>query len=525
MKTIINTTHLPIPATVELDGDKIILTGANGKGKTTILNCLATVATGVGVGNADLALYSVDGKKPTVDVFCDGKRVMVGDYEIFDLRALSQLTGTQRADYLFDLLGGKVMPEDIAKVINDLTPPHLQKATLTILKVSGIDAAITAANEAKKEADTQLAGTRAMAKVAVECNVATVQADIARLENIVADKYSEERARLVLQGKALKEELGDKADRDPSELFSKINAAKSDRAEILEQARMQQDTVNTLSGQCSALRLAINALKDSSECPTCGHKVEPTTVENLTRQYAGLTEREKAATADLKAMRSDAEMLGKKIAIGEELLKKLNRLYDLREGLKAIPKGQYSSEQVVEASDKLKELKTLLAQHEQVAKASEQVAKLEEEAKVHRAIESALKQLKAKVAEASGFPARVADAVKNTLGYELGFGKIGRVMDITVTRDGITRAITTLSAGEWQVVAACFGLMKPTAWVLVEAAEIDNAHYDALLTALATQTGLVVVADWQRRKTGAAWKQITLDTAKAKEDDNGLSLI
>lgn len=513
MTTIINTQNLKLPATVTFDSAKVVLTGSNGAGKTTLLHCIAAAYTGKGMGGVDLASLSPTGK-PSCDVIVDGKRIIVGDMPLFDLRALASLSGPQRAEYLFGLLGGKVEKKDIEDLVRKLTPAYLQSETRCVLGAANVDAAVKIAGEKKREADTRLDGYRALTKSTIECDRTFVESEIKRLEEIASDKFAAKRAEIIAEGKAVKariaEKFGEEAlDKDPGELYNKLINWKSESKDLADIAAAQQDTVNTLSGQFSAQRLMVNALNNANNCPTCGKPVEASLLSSLRAKLAQIEAKHKAADSDLWAMREDLSGYRDDIARGEELLKLLGQLNDLRCGLDGLEPGKHTPQAVADAKRQIEEHKALLAQYEQIENASKLIAATEEEAKTFRAIESALKNLKASVAQQAGFPPRVAATVQEVLGYTLGFGKVGSRMDITVTRDGENpRPITTLSAGEWQVVAAAFGLMQPDATVLVEAAEIDDANFHKLTECLESQDGLVVIADWRDRVTSDKWSKV-----------------
>lgn len=507
-----------LPAQDILLYDKTILVGANGAGKTSILHCLAAAYQGRGLGDIDLKALSLDGKEPVVEVY-DGDTLVAsltrsGDRPVLDLRVLGKMTGPGRADYVCGLLGGKIEMKDIKGAVATCTPAHQVGKVAPIGNESDIDCAIATAGRLKREADDMAKTLRAVPAPENRLEDAEVQRQTLDLQGKL-DKAGNDRRRgdLIAEGQQVKLNLAGYAGLpcvdEPDKLMAKVKEWSGKWTDNTDRRTQARDQLTAARANLSVLTREAAHLRDG-KCPTCHQAVSADVLKVAAIRIDELKNTIAKHEEDIEVLDRNVDKLADAVKRGREALVLLDRIDSLRQAVADLPKATMTPEEKVETDNRLTELHGLKRERDLFIKNSARLAEVEAEAKLYRACESALKALKSEKAASTGFPSHIVKAVKDILGYDLAFGKIGRSQDITVTAGGLTRSITTLSGGEWQVVAALFGTLKPTALVLAELAEVDGVNVLKLLEILKDHKGPVVCASWAAMPEDPAWKVVRL---------------
>lgn len=481
--------------------DKGVIVGANGSGKSTILNAICVALTGRLFG----------GGKPT-EINKDA-RARLENIEtkppVYDLKSLAALTGPARAEYLFSILGGKATVAQMEAALYPIFPPHLRDNVTTIIGKGDIDESLKAVNAQKKELDNIIAGLRALANREETISKSVATRELELLRKRLAGVDDSKRRELSKELAGLIEKLGDKAEKKTSEIESKLQVVNGNITDLSDRLKVEKDSLNRLDAEARSLNQSVKVLRelDAPTCPTCGQSVTSELIELIASKAQAATAKHAEYRSVVMSIETELTKWQNHKKTGDELLKNLREVARLRSELKALPESRYTPEEIKDLREREAEFVATLAAIENSEKASATLAKCEDEASRMRKAEAALKKLKADIAQGAGFPESVQNIISTTLGWTLEFGNAGRTMDILIRDEQGTRGLSTASAGEWQIIAAAFGAMKHDAAILVEAAEIDSENYGKLQKALSAHKGLVYIADCHGRNP-ENWKVI-----------------
>lgn len=480
---------------------KCVLAGRNGSGKSGVLSAICLALTG------KLAGGGKPGAKQSAEIGIEGN--------VFDLRALGTMTGPERAAVLFKLLNANVTPEEIAATIAEIFPPHARNEARA-LQVPDIDKAIRAASDGKTDAE---AAIRRLNAVSTPPDISEVVAlkELAEINELLEGRASKERERINSDIHAQEIAAGAYKDIPAAEIEKKLEGLKASRTDIADELAATKDDLERLGGDCRALQHAINLLTESEKCPTCGQAVPEGTIDRLCAQRDEKTAKHKKADELAVSLSKDLEKVKSNLSRGSEILAAVQSIAALKAKLDKLPAGKLTAERTAELEARKVELDAVVEGHKKAAAASKELESVTAEASRYRRAEAALKALKGAAAARAGFPAAVCELVEGVTGYNLGFAKDGRSMDVVVSDGTCQRSISTLSAGEFQVVCAAFGVMEPDAVVLVEAAEMDDEALTKAQAMLADHPGPVFIADCHWRNTDPdKWETIALGSEKGE---------
>ncbi len=493
----------------------LLLVGKNGAGKSTALSAIKAAFTGTAIGGGSFEVYGVGGK-PYVEVLQDD--CVIGSYPnmltvspaVVDVKAILALSGPAKSAALTNLLNPEITPKDIEGALREALPAH-EVADLMFLTRMEIDAGIEDVARRKRENDDEARSFGTVSEeIAVDINI--LEGQVRELRERISVPNVERRAKLVAMMRPIEERLGDKAGVDPLKVQSLLAEVNKRVEEANTNIRMEKDLAAPIEGILSTLEDSIRRLAGgTSLCPLCQSQINDSVLGKLTERRDEQKQKLGQIQTRIQALTTARNELLAKQTKASILNKDLSQLFDLRQEINSLPASVMTEEEIAKTKSRIEDLTAQLDAEKNRIRKSRRIAECQSRARVYRAAENALKSLKGEAVAAAGIPSSVSDIVHTTLGYRLDFAKVGRSWDLLVIDSELKkRSVQTLSSGEWQVMYAAFATLLPSAWVLIETAEIDTQNRLTLLTQLLKHPGVVIAADWSDRPAPSGYEKLSL---------------